>query len=287
MVSIARKTLMASVALVFAALVGLFVLFLAAAWLFQERIAFQPERPPFPSDEGMARVEYTAADGQRLFAYVVGDPENARGLLLAFHGNADLAVRQVDWAGELVHRTQMAVMIVEYRGYMGLGGKPTYETSRLDADAAFRHATESLRFPHERIALFGHSLGTAIAAELASRNPPAALVLQSPFTSAHEMSGVIMGLRLSSNAWNLVSRFHFDTRSRVASLDAPVSVSHGENDRLIPAAMGHSVFGAARVKGAWFLVPGASHNDVPEVGEELYWTWIVTALEPVWADASH
>ncbi len=286
MVSIARKTLMASVALVFAALVGLFILFLAAAWLFQERIAFQPERPPFPSDEGIPRVEYTAADGQRLFAYVVGDPENARGLLLVFHGNADLAVRQVDWAGELVRRTQMAVMIVEYRGYMGLGGKPTYESSRLDADAAFRHATESLRFPRDRIALFGHSLGTAIATELASRNPPAALVLQSPFTSAHEMSGLIMGRRLNSHAWNLVSRLHFDTRSRVASLDAPVSVSHGENDRLIPVAMGRGVFEAAMVKGAWFLVPGASHNDVPEVGEELYWTWIVTALEPVRADTS-
>ena len=281
MVSIVRNRLMANVAIVAAFLLGLFLCFVAAVWLFQERIAFQPQRAPFPSDSGVPRVEYTASDGQRLFAYVVGDPAAAPGLVIAFHGNADLAIRQVEWANEILRRTGIAVMIVEYRGYMGLEGKPTYQGSRLDADAAYRFATESLRVPPANIAFFGHSLGTAIATELAARNRPVALILQSPFTSARDMSRIIVGRRPADLTWSVVSRLHFDTENIVPSLNAPVSVAHGDRDRMIPSRMGRAVFESAKIKGEWLLVPGGSHNDVEQNGGDAYWDWLVNALEPV------
>jgi len=281
MVSIVYNRLMANVAIVAASVLGLFVCFVAAVWLFQEKIAFQPQRAPFPPDSGVPRVEYTASDRQKLFAYVIGDPSAAPGLLIAFHGNADLAIRQVEWAKEILRRTGIAVMIVEYRGYMGLAGKPTYQGSRLDADAAYRFAIDSLRVPAGSIAFFGHSLGTAIAAELASRNQPAALVLQSPFTSARDMSRIIIGRRPADLTWNAVSRLHFDTKSIVAALNAPVSVVHGDRDRLIPPRMGETVFESAKVKGKWLLVPEASHNDVEQSGGDAYWDWLVSALEPL------
>ena len=286
MVSIVSNRLMANVALIAGSVIGLFLCFVGAVWLFQERIAFQPESAPFPSDTGIPRVEYTASDGQTLFAYIIGDPATAPGLVIAFHGNADLAIRQVGWAKEILRRTGLAVMVVEYRGYMGLKGKPTYEGSRLDAEAAYRFATDSLRVLPTHIAFFGHSLGTAIAAELSMRHTPAALVLQSPFTSAREMSRIIIGRKPADLTWNVVSRLHFDTQSTVASLDAPVSVVHGNGDRLIPPSMGQSVFEAAKVKGAWLLVPDASHNDVEQRGGEAYWSWLVAALEPLLAKAT-
>lgn len=281
MVSIVRNRSMTNVAILAGAVLSLFVLFIGAVWLFQERIAFQPERAPFPPDAGVPRVEYTTSDGHKLFAYVAGDPSPASGLLIVFHGNADLAIRQVDWANEIVRRTGIAVMIVEYRGYMGLTGKPTYQGSRLDAEAAYQHAVNSLQVPPGNIAFFGHSLGTAIAAELAARHRPAALVLQSPFTSAREMSGIIIGRRPAELTWDYVSRLHFDTKTSVASLDAPVSVSHGDSDRLIPSRMGRSVFEAAKIKGSWLLVSDATHNDVELKGGEAYWGWIVSALQPL------
>ncbi|MEO8575041.1 MAG: alpha/beta hydrolase, partial [Gemmatimonadales bacterium] len=242
---------------------------------------FQPQRAPFPSETGIPRVDYTATDGQKLFAYIIGDPSRTPGLLIAFHGNADLAIRQVDWAKEVVRRTGIVVMVVEYRGYMGLEGKPTYESSRLDAEAAYRFATDSLQVLPRNIAFFGHSLGTAIATELAVRHEPAALVLQSPFTSAREMSGIIIGRRPADLTWNIVSRLHFDTQTNVGSLNTPVSVAHGNDDRLIPSRMGQSVFDAAKVKGGWLLVRGGSHNDVEQRGGEAYWSWLVGALEPL------
>ena len=256
-------------------------LLMILTWTFQERIAFQPPRGPWPTPTGVLRVDYTAGDGQALFAYVVGNPQSPSGLVLCFHGNADLAVWQVDWARELNRHTGVTVMLAEYRGYMGLSGRPSYEGSRLDADAAYSHARITMGVPAERIALFGHSLGTAVAAELASRNAPAALILQSPFTSARDMARRVVGYRPPGFLWDLISRLHFDTGAQVAKISAPVSVSHGGRDRLIPVAMGKQIYAAARNKGEWFLVPEATHNDVSIRGREAYWAWMKKALGPV------
>jgi alpha-beta hydrolase superfamily lysophospholipase len=212
------------------AVVALFVVASILAWVLQERVAFQPERPPFPEAGLTPRVDYTASDGQKLFAYVVGDPQHGSGLVLAFHGNADLAVRQIEWAQEIVNRTGLAVMLAEYRGYMGLKGKPTYEGSRFDSEAAYMCAREKFGVPKDHFAFFGHSLGTAIATELAVKHPPRALLLEAPFTSAHDMAALVTGRWLSSLLWPAISRLHFDTRSLVGSLTVPVSVSHGGRD---------------------------------------------------------
>lgn len=269
---------MPKIALIGGLLLLLFVLFVGVIWIFQERIAFQPPRAPYPGDPGVPRVEYAASDGQQLFGYLVGETSSSSGLLIAFHGNADLAVRQVEWAREVLRRSGTPVLLAEYRGYMGLGGSPNYESSQLDAEAAYQFAVDNLKVPGEGISFFGHSMGTAIATELAIRHEPASVLLQSPFTSARDMAGIMVGRRPTVFTWNLVSRLHFDTQARVAKLGVPVSVAHGADDRLIPSSMGRAVFDAAKVKGSWLLVPIASHNNVAVVGAESYWSWLIDAL---------
>jgi fermentation-respiration switch protein FrsA (DUF1100 family) len=280
MVSIARRNPLTIAGIVVTLLVAFIVLLIALVALFQERIAFQPQGPPYPSAAGAHRVDYVASDGQQLFAYVVGIPSADKPLLIAFHGNADMAVLQLNWADEILRRTGVPVMLAEYRGYAGLPGKPTYDGSQLDADAALTFATRTFHVPLERMAFFGHSLGSAVATELAARHRPFALILQSPFTSARDMAKAFLGYRPSRLGWNLFSRIHFETIDKVRNLDAPVSVAHGERDRLIPARMGKAIFDSAKVKGKWLLVPNASHNDVSIRGDEAYWQWIEASLEP-------
>ena len=259
-------------------LLALLALFIAFVWIFQERIAFQPPGPPFPTTDNLRQVSYPAKDGQSLIAFIVGNPISARGLLLCFHGNADLAARLVDWAEGVASTTGFAVMLAEYRGYMGLGGRPSYENSQLDSEAAFVFARDSLSVSPDRMAFYGHSLGTAIAAELAVRHRPTVLILESPLTSARAM-GRIIGWYPVRFAWDAITRFHFDTVACVASLDAPVWVAHGGKDRLIPCEMGQQVFEAAKVKGEFLLVPDASHSDVAAVGGADYWHWMESALQ--------
>jgi uncharacterized protein len=265
---------------------GVLVLITALVWWRQESIVFQPPRPPYPNPQ-VTRVEYAASDGQPLFAYLVSDadsgvdavstPARGRRVLIVFHGNADLAGWLVPWAREVARRTGHLVVLTEYRGYAGLGGSPTYSASRLDARAAWALVVDSLGASPADVSLFGHSLGSAVATELATEHKPRRLLLMSPLTSARAMARrmIVSPVML---AWPVISRVHYDTRSRVATLDVPVWVTHGERDLIIPARMGRDVFDAAKVKGELLLVPNAGHNDVWSAGGELFWPWMERAL---------
>jgi fermentation-respiration switch protein FrsA (DUF1100 family) len=267
------------------AAVAIYLLLLGLLWAQQERIVFQPPlalqrgRTPFDATPDVRQVSYRAEDGVELFAFLVGvgDPARAERLLLAFHGNADLARNLIPWAATAARATNVAVLLPELRGYGGLSGRPTYTAAARDARAARTFVTGTLGFPTSRVAYFGHSLGSAIATELAVEHSPTALLLQSPFTSARAMARrmSLPGLTLF---WRFLSRVHYDTARRVATLTAPVSVAHGLSDLIVPARMGREVYDAAGIKGELLLVPGAGHNDVAERAPEEYWNWFRRAV---------
>lgn len=220
-------------------------------------------------------MELRAEDGTPLFAYLVGDSTavRERGLVVHFHGNAEVAEWAIPWAEELARRTRMAVLVAEYRGYAGIPGRPTYAHTRADARALWDVAQRTLGATPERTVIHGFSLGSAVAAELAESVRPRALVLEAPLTSAAAMAARTPLLR--GPVWRLVGRIHFDTRAIVARLDAPVWVAHGDADVVIPPAMGREVFAAARHKGEFAAIPGAGHNDMRE--EPAYWSWLLRA----------
>lgn len=259
-------------------LVVLYVGWFAVLWLFQERVVFQPPTRVPATPVSARLVRYRSSDGVELFAYVVGDCASTDGtVVLAFHGNADLSRWFVPWATEVVRETSTCVVLPEYRGYDGLAGTPTYTGSAHDARAALEYVRSELGITPENTVYYGHSLGTAIAAELAASDPPRSLVLQSPFSSAREMAKrmVLPGL---AAMWSVISRVHFDTLERVRTLRRPVWVSHGDRDRVVPVRMGREVFAAAAHKGELLIVTGAGHNDVADVGQRAYWDWLRAAV---------
>jgi fermentation-respiration switch protein FrsA (DUF1100 family) len=263
------------------ALAGI-VLITLLVWRYQERVVFQPPQLVVNAPGPARRVIYTAQDGHSLFGYVLAPPapRTPGTLVIAFHGNADMAAWTVPWARELMERTGVTVFLPEYRGYAGIPGTPTYITADADARGALAFARAELR--SERVILFGHSLGSAVASELAlamSPAPPDALVLQSPFTTAGDMAARLLVPPIPW-LWRQIARVHYDTRGAVGRLDARVSVAHGTRDLNIPVWMGRQVFYAARHPGILLLVEGAGHNDVAEVGGERYWRWLADAIAP-------
>jgi pimeloyl-ACP methyl ester carboxylesterase len=275
------------VALAAAALPLLLVLL---AWAQQERLVWQPP-PAFPSaagDTAARRVDYVAEDGQPLFGVLVTPPAPAAPaapaaraaparVLLAFHGNAEVAAHSVPWAREVARRTGWAVLLAEYRGYAGLPGSPSYEGARRDARAAYRWLRDSLGVPADGVGIYGFSLGTAVASELAAEATPRVLVLQAPFTSARDMARAVGSWPVAA-AWPLIGRVRFDTRARVAAVDAPVWVLHGAADPVIPVWMGRAVHAAARRPGELLVVPGAGHNDLEPAAGPRYWAFLTAAL---------
>lgn len=260
-----------------AAAAAALVLLLVALWWGQERILFQPSAGPYPDGAPARRVAYRAADGTELFAYVLGDEAAAaRGAVLMFHGNADLAAWRVPWGEEVARRTGRLVVLAEYRGYAGLPGPPSVAGARADALAALAWL-RAQPVAHDRIAYYGHSLGSAIATELAAAHPPETLLLESPFSSARDMARIVIGGPME-RLWRTVSRIPYDTEARVRELEVPVWVSHGTADLIIPVRMGRDVHAAAARAGELLLVRGAGHNDVPERGGAAYWRWLNAAL---------
>lgn len=257
------------------------VLTTAWMWRFQERVVFQPPADAPEAPAPARRVVFQAADGHSLFGYVVSptaESREPRVVVIAFHGNADLAAWQVPWAREVVERTGATVLVPEYRGYAGIPGTPTYRSAASDAHGALEFARSGLR--HSDVILYGHSLGTAIATELAASmrpQPPKALILVSPFTSARDMAARMLVPSIPW-VWQRISRVHYDTRKLVSEIDSPVFVSHGSRDLNIPVRMGRQVYEAARRPAELLIVEGAGHNDVPDIGGERYWRWLTTAI---------
>ena len=249
--------------------------FLFFLWRVQEKILFQPPKN-WVDPAARGRVEYRASDGQVLAGYLIGEHVD-RDVLLCFHGNADLTIWQLDWAEAVSAVTGRAVFLAEYRGYLSLGGDPTYATTRLDSEAAYAYLITERGISPSRIAFFGHSLGSGVAAELAEAHTPAALILQSPFTSARAMARLMVSPPVEA-LWHRVSRIHFDTQSVVARLRVPVSVAHGKRDRIVPFRMGLQVYESALTKGELLIVEKAGHNDLPSVGGDDYWKWIKAGL---------
>lgn len=265
------------IALAVAGVLVVYAAVLAMLWWNQERIVFQPPSRVAASEVAARRVEYRTSDGIDLFAYVVGDCKPDGTVVLAFHGNADIARWFIPWASVVVEETSACVVLPEYRGYDGIVGRPSYDASARDAQAALAFVRESLRIPPPRTVYFGHSLGTAIAAELAAVEPPRSLVLQSPFSTARAMARRMFVPGLSM-FWRFVSRVHFDTIARVRALAAPVWVAHGDRDMVVPVHMGREVFNAALEPGELLVVHGAGHNDVADVGGRAYWQWLDRAI---------
>ena len=264
-------------------------------WRYQERVVFQPPGVRADAPAPSVRVTYPAADGREVFGYLIAPPggvptpdaaQSAATVVLAFHGNADLAAWLVPWAQELAARSGSHVLVAEYRGYGGIEGTPSYDAAAADALGALAYVRERLK--PARLVLFGHSLGSAVASDLAAVMQPApdALVLQSPFTSAREMAARMLVPPIPW-VWSRISRVHYDTRGIVAKLDGPVFVAHGSRDVVIPTRMGRQVFAAAKRPGALLIVEGAGHNDVADVAGERYWRWIVDAVRGVAARQSY
>ena len=253
------------------------LLAVTAIWIFQERLVFLPPAVPAAQGRGAERVDYTAADGQQLFGFVTGVDSAPSPLLIVFHGNADLADSWINWAREVARRTNWRVLLAEYRGYGGLRGRPTYEGVMHDARAALAYARDHLGVASNDVALYGHSVGAGVAAQLAVEVTPRAVLLEAPPTSI-----VAMGQRSYPPpiSWllPLISRVHFAPVDRTPEIDAPVWVALGERDNVVPPRMGRTVFERAKRAGELLIVEHAGHGDVSSSGGEAYWAWLERAL---------
>lgn len=241
-------------------LLGLYVAVVGVMWLQQDRLVFpgagHGDQPL--DDPGAVVVRRLArADGGQ-FRVAVGEPAHCRGVLLFFCGNAQDLRGAARWAALLL-RYDVAVIAPEYPGYGTSAGEPGVASFLAMAEAAGRFALTEAAGRGVPFLVGGISIGTFCATHVAASLPAQRLLLCAPPTTMVEAAQV--GWGWLPVRWLL--RHRFDNLGVIGRVRCPSLIVHGEQDRIVPIAMGRQLAAACISPATLVPVPGCGHNDLP------------------------
>ena len=204
--------------------------------------------------------------------------QQERGVVLYLHGNGSNIGANVAQAARF-HELNLSVLLIDYRGYgQSGGGFPNEASVYQDAEAAWSYLVGQQGISPKKIVLYGHSLGGAIAINLALQHPEAAgLIVQSSFTSIENMTYRTTPYRFLPISLILTQRF--DSISKVRSLKMPVLFIHGTADLNVPSDMSESLYNAAPQPKQLWIVPDAGHNNVADIAGADYLSVVKAFVE--------
>ena len=252
-----------------------YALLVLLAWVFQDRLAFPAPRANVPDPkrvgvENGEKVELVSNDGTRLVGWYLKPvrqppkpPQPASGLLW-FYGNGE-TVAAIWPVVRAFQPPGTAVLVLDYPGYGGSGGRATEAALYAAAEAAYAALAARPGVDPQRIYAYGRSLGSAVATHVAAHRPVAGLILESPFTSAAAMAKHHYGFLP-----RFLVRLSLDNLTNVKNVHCPILLFHGDADRLVPTAMGMAVAAAASGPVDVVLIHGSGHNDTYDVGGRAY-----------------
>jgi len=238
---------------------------------------FQPERGFYitPDRLGLAYEDmvFQAQDGTGLHGWFI--PGRGPAAILFMHGVAGNISHRAENAAALHANLGTHVFLFDYRGYGRSSGEPSEEGTYLDAEAAFETLRKRPDVDPERIILFGHSLGGAVAIELAVRlgKRICGLIVESSFTTGREIAKFLFPVAPR----NAIPEF-YNSLDKIGRVEAPVLVTHAEQDSLLPLEMGQALYAAAREPKYFYLVPGADHPNIYQIGGRAYFEQLATFI---------
>lgn len=250
-------TLALAGALIYLALVGLL-------WVFQRSLIYLPGMAgPPPAAAGLAdmrEVHVETADGLRLLAWH-RPPVVAEGVtVLYLHGNAGSLAARAFKVRPLLEAGH-GVLLLSWRGYGDNPGTPTEAGLYSDARAAIDHLAAEGVEP-ARLALFGESLGSGIAVQMAGERRFAGLILEAPFSSLADVAAT----HYPFVPVRALLKDRYDSASKIASVGAPVLILHGQRDRVVPLRFGEKLYAAAAEPKRLVAFPEGGHENLYALG---------------------
>lgn len=228
--------------------------------IFEDRILFGPTRYPgghwHPEGLPFEDAWFTADDGTRLHGwYAPHDRPRAR--ILYCHGNAGNITHRADILAVLSQRVGAEVLMFDYRGYGRSEGTPNERGILRDARAARAWLAQRAGVPETDIVVMGHSLGGAVAVDLAAGDGARGLIVESSFDALPNVAAY--HYPWVPVRWLMHTRL--DSAGKIPRYRGPLLLAHSRDDTIVPAVFGRRLFEAANEPKTFYPLDGLEHND--------------------------
>ena len=240
----------------------------ALLWASQSHFIFEPVRTlvvkpaelAFPVADITIPVPTAKAGRQALHAWWMPAARGDRKVVLYFHGNEGNVSTSIGETA-LLRGLGYSVLVIDYRGYGESDGAFPSETSVYeDAEAALAALLHEWRIRPDDIYVYGHSLGAAVAIDLAAKHPElGGLIVESAFTSIYDMAK--LESRYGIFPVGMLLNQRFESINKVSRLSMPVLYIHGTADRVVPYNMGLELFQRSGGRKRFVAVAGGGHDD--------------------------
>ena len=245
---------------------SIYVMVAAGAYVFQKHLIHVPfaKYVATPDDRGMpfeSVILKQQNDTAKLNGWFVKHPDSKNGVLV-LGGNAGNMSYMLD-SVELFYKLGYSVFIYDYRGFGASEGILTESAMYDDASLAWNYLTQTRQIAPDNIVIFGRSLGTAVASWIASKFNPAALIMESGFSSLEKL-GTIYYKWLPTK---YLLKFRYDSLSRISKVKCPTLYIHSTEDELIPYSQSEELYAASTSEKSLLTISGNHARGYFDSGE--------------------
>jgi len=224
-------------------IVVIYILILAFLFIFQRSLMYLPDENNYFGDKievDIQKVKIKTKDNIELLGWFHNKNLKDYKTILYFHGNAGQLENRIH---KLNHFKDMNVnfLIIAWRGFSGNDGKPSEKGLYIDGESAIKWL-QSKGVEERNIILYGESLGTGVATQIAQNKNFAGLVLETPFTSM---------VAAAKNFYpyipvGLILKDKYKNDEKIKNINIPILVMHGEADQIVPFWMGKKIYEIAK-----------------------------------------
>jgi len=240
-------------------IIGIIVIYISVLvilFIFQRNLMYHPSENNYFGDKlkvNIEKVNIKTSDNINLLGWFHKKDLNKFKTIVYFHGNAGTLENRIY---KLNHFKDMEVnfLIIAWRGFSGNKGSPTEEGLYIDGLSAVNWIINQ-GVKEEDIILYGESLGTGVATEIAQNKNFAGVILETPFTSminaAKEFYPYI--------PVNLLLKDRFENFKKIKNINLPILIMHGEKDTIVPFAMGEKMYQLANEPKYFYFTKHDDH----------------------------
>ena len=211
-------------------------------YIFQRSLLYHPVENNYYGDKltvNIEKVKITTEDNIDLLAWYHKKDIKKYKTILYLHGNAGSLENRIHKINHF-NNININFLLLAWRGFSGNEGKPTEQGLYQDARSAVKWLINEGAI-EENIVIYGESLGTGVATEIAQNKNFAGVILESPFTSMIDLGKKhypIFPIKL-------LLKDKYESEKKIKNLKSPLLVMHGKKDKIVPFYMGEKIFDMA------------------------------------------